>query len=200
MTEFKYEDIKPGLDRDKLVDFMKESLSDFRFTHCLRVEKVARGLAAEYNGDVERAGLAGLLHDFAKERDDQEFLDTIKSHHLDPDLANYNNAIWHGIVGAEIVKDELGIYDEVVLNAIRRHTVGAVNMTQEDKCVFVADYIEPQRDFPGIAQARACAEKSLDTAVAYELKHTIQHLVDANKTIYPATFSSYNYWINKGDL
>lgn len=200
MTDFNYNCIKQGLNRDDILSRMQDTLSDFRYTHCLRVEKVCRGLAAEYDGDVDRAGLAGLLHDYAKERDNQEFIDTIKKHHLDPDLLNYNNAIWHGIVGAEIIKDELGIYDEDVLNAIRRHTVGATNMTQDDKCVFVGDFIEPKRDFPGIDQARLYAEKSLDSAVAYELKHSVQHLVDKNRTIYPATFVSYNYWIAKGEL
>ncbi|APU71109.1 HD domain-containing protein [Companilactobacillus crustorum] len=201
MTDFNYEGIKSDLNRDEIVERLHDTLSEFRYTHCLRVEKVCRGLAAEYNGDVDRAGLAGLLHDYAKERSDQEFIDVIKNKHLNPKLLNYNNAIWHGIVGAEIIKDELGIYDEDVLNAIRRHTVGAASeMTQVDKCVFVGDFIEPKRDFPGIKEARKCAEESLDKAVAYELKHSIQHLIENNRNIYPATFTSYNYWITKGDL
>lgn len=201
MTDFNYEGIKSDLNRDEIVERLHDTLSEFRYTHCLRVEKVCRGLAAEYNGDVDRAGLAGLLHDYAKERSDQEFIDVIKNKHLNPKLLNYNNAIWHGIVGAEIIKDELGIYDEDVLNAIRRHTVGAASeMTQVDKCVFVGDFIEPKRDFPGIEEARKCAEESLDKAVAYELKHSIQHLIENNRNIYPATFTSYNYWITKGDL
>ncbi|WP_119325996.1 bis(5'-nucleosyl)-tetraphosphatase (symmetrical) YqeK [Companilactobacillus musae] len=200
MTDFNYDRIKSDLNRDEILNRMHDTLSDFRYTHCLRVEKVCRGLAAEYDGDVERAGLAGLLHDYAKERSDQEFIDVIKNKNLDPELLKYNNAIWHGIVGAEIIKDELGIYDEDVLNAVRRHTVGATKMTQVDKCVFVGDFIEPQRDFPGIKEARKYAEKSLDAAVAFELKHSVQHLVTKNRAIYPATFVSYNYWIKKGEL
>lgn len=201
MTDFNYEGIKSDLNRDEIVERLHDTLSEFRYTHCLRVEKVCRGLAAEYDGDIDRAGLAGLLHDYAKERSDQEFIDVIKNKHLNPELLKYNNAIWHGIVGAEIIKDELGIYDEDVLNAIRRHTVGAASeMTQVDKCVFVGDFIEPKRDFPGIKEARKCVEKSLDKAVAYELKHSIQHLIENNRNIYPATFTSYNYWITKGDL
>jgi len=132
VTDFNYDVIKHGLNRDEIIDQMKDTLSDYRFSHCVRVEKVSRGLAAEFGGDVDRAGLAGLLHDYAKERSDQEFIDVINKKHLDPELLKYNNAIWHGVVGAEIVKDELGIYDEDVLNAIRRHTVGATNMTHDD--------------------------------------------------------------------
>lgn len=200
MNNYNYDEIKHGLNREELVNRMQKQLSDFRFTHCLRVEQVSRDLAAKYGADVDKAGLAGLLHDYAKERSDEEFISEIKTKHLDPDLLRYNNAIWHGIVGAEIIKDELGIADEDVLNAIRRHTVGSANMTQVDKCVFVADYIEPKRDFPGIDDARKYADKSLDSAVAYELKHSIEHLVNKNREIYPATFVSYNYWISKGEL
>lgn len=200
MNNYNYDEIKHGLNREELVNRMQKQLSDFRFTHCLRVEQVSRDLAAKYDANVDKAGLAGLLHDYAKERSDEEFISEIKAKHLDPDLLRYNNAIWHGIVGAEIIKDELGIADEDVLNAIRRHTVGSANMTQVDKCVFVADYIEPKRDFPGIDDARKYADKSLDSAVAYELKHSIEHLVNKNREIYPATFVSYNYWISKGEL
>ncbi|MFD1471085.1 bis(5'-nucleosyl)-tetraphosphatase (symmetrical) YqeK [Companilactobacillus mishanensis] len=200
MTDFNYDSIKPGFDRDKLLTSMKSQLSDFRYKHCLRVEKVSRGLAAQYNVDVDKAGLAGLLHDYAKERPADEFKAAIKSHNLNRDLLNYGNGIWHGIVGAEIIKDELGIYDEDVLNAIRRHTVGSTRMTGVDKCVFIADFIEPKRDFPGVDDARKAADTSLNTGVAFELKHTIEHLVDNNRTIYPVTFESYNYWITKGEL
>ncbi|APX72542.1 HD domain-containing protein [Companilactobacillus allii] len=197
MTDFNYEEVKHDFDRDAVLDKMKKNLSDFRYTHCLRVESVSRELAVKYDANVEKAGLAGLLHDYAKERSDDEFKQVIKTKHLDSNLLNYNNAIWHGIVGAEIVKDELNIADEDVLNAIRRHTVGATEMTQVDKCVFVADFIEPKRDFPGIDEAREYAEESIDSAVAFELKHSIAHLIDKNREIYPATFVSYNYWINK---
>ncbi|AKP66756.1 bis(5'-nucleosyl)-tetraphosphatase (symmetrical) YqeK [Companilactobacillus ginsenosidimutans] len=200
MTEFNYDTIVPGFDRDAVVSNMKQQLSDFRYSHCLRVEKGARGLAAENNIDVERAGLAGLLHDYAKERPDDEFIGVIKEKNLNKDLLKYNNAIWHGIVGAEIIKDELHVYDEDVLNAIRRHTVGSIKMTGVDKCVFIADFIEPARDFPGIDEARKYAEQSLNSGVAFELKHSIAHLIDKNRQIYPATFESYNYWINKGEL
>lgn len=200
MSNFDYGNIMHGIDRDEILNRMKEQLSDFRFNHCLRVEKTSRALAAEYKIDVDRAGLAGLLHDYSKERSDDEFISVIKSKHLNKDLLNYGNAIWHGIVGAEIVKDELNIYDEDVLNAIRRHTVGSTNMTGVDKCVFVGDFIEPGRDFPGIDEARNYADKSLDAAVAFELKHSLAYLVKKNSVIYPKTFDSYNYWIAKGEL
>lgn len=200
MTEIDYSKIVPGFDRKQVMQKMQDQMSDFRYSHCVRVEKVARELAEKNGLDVDRAGLAGLLHDYCKELPDEEFIATIKKNNLDPKLLNYGNAIWHGIVGADIIKSKLGVFDEDVLNAIRRHTVGSTSMTGIDKCVFLADFIEPARDFPGIEEARKYADKSLDSGVAFELKHSIQHLVDKNREIYPETFISYNYWINKGEL
>jgi putative HD superfamily hydrolase of NAD metabolism len=200
LTNFDYKSIKHDINREALVNRMQTQLSDFRFKHCLRVEKVSRGLAAEFGLDVDRAGLAGLLHDYCKERPDEEFIQEIKKKNLDAKLLKANNAIWHGVVGAEIIKDELDIHDEDVLNAIRRHTVGSTHMTGIDKCVFVGDFIEPERDFPGIDEARDYAKKSLDAAVTFELKHSLEYLVKNNKVVYPDTFVSYNYWIAKGEL
>ncbi|WP_241685246.1 bis(5'-nucleosyl)-tetraphosphatase (symmetrical) YqeK [Companilactobacillus metriopterae] len=198
MSNYNYDKIVAGFDRDQVIELMKNTLSDFRFNHCLRVEKQAIALAEKYDVDPARVGLAGLLHDFAKERSDQEFINVIKEKNLDPDLLNYGNAIWHGEVGAEIIKDELKIQDEDVLNAIRRHTVGSMRMNDIDKCVFIADYIEPGRDFPGVEEAREQADISLYAGMIAELTNTINHLVDRKQVIHPQTFETYNYWIKKG--
>lgn len=90
---------------------------------------------------------------------------------------NYNNAIWHGLVGASFVERELGITDAEILHAIRVHTTGAAKMSLLDKIIYVADYIEPGRDFPGVQDARAIAWADLDEAVAFETKHTLAHLL-----------------------
>ena len=114
---------------------------------------------------------------------------------MDPDLLNWGNFIWHGVVGAEIVRDELNIKDEEILNAIRRHTVGAVDMTTLDKIVYVADFIEAGRDFPGVDLARAVAESSLDQAVIFETKHTIEYLMSQDNAVYPEAILTYNRWV-----
>lgn len=99
------------------------------------------------------------------------------------------------MVGAEIIKAELNINDERVLNAVRKHTVGAAVMTTLDKIIYVADFIEAGRDFPGVELARKLAEKDLDLAVAYETKHTLEYLLAQNKTIYPAAILTYNAYV-----
>ena len=104
---------------------------------------------------------------------------------FDPELLNYNNAIWHGLVGASFVERELGIADVEILHAIRVHTTGAAKMSLLDKIIYVADYIEPGRDFPGVQDARAIAWADLDEAVAFETKHTLAHLLAQEQQIYP---------------
>ena len=158
MTEIEYQKhYYPG-SRSELVKKLKDSLNkQSRFEHCLRVEQTAIQLAKLNHEDVEKAAVAGLIHDYAKERSAEEFKRVIIAKKMDPDLLNWGNFIWHGEVGAEIIQDELKITNEEILNAVRRHTIGAVQMTTLDKIVYVADYVEPGRDFPGANYAREVA-------------------------------------------
>ena len=121
----------------------------------------------------------------------------IKAKGLAPDLLNWNNFIWHGVVGAEIIKDELKITDDTILNAVRHHTVGAPQMSTLDQIVYVADFIEAGRDFPGVSEAREIAAKDLTAAVSFETKHTLLYLLNGNKTIYPAAILTYNAYVAK---
>lgn len=178
--------------RDVLLTKIHQHLNEARFQHCLNVEKTAIALAQHYQGDINRAGLAGLIHDYAKQRSDEEFKQVIIQQHFDPELLAYNNAIWHGIVGAYFIENELNIHDEQILNAVRRHTIGAPKMSKLDKIVFVADFIEPNREFPGVNEARQLADEDLDAAVRFEICHTLIYLIQKQVTIYPGTLLTYN--------
>lgn len=195
MTEIEYQKhYYPG-SRSELVKKLKDSLNkQSRFEHCLRVEQTAIQLAKLNHEDVEKAAVAGLIHDYAKERSAEEFKRVIIAKKMDPDLLNWGNFIWHGEVGAEVIQDELKITDEEILNAVRRHTIGAVQMTTLDKIVYVADYVEPGRDFPGANYAREVAFADLDDGVRYETQHTLQYLLENNQKIYPAAILTYNQW------
>ena len=181
--------------REELIAKVKEQVSEKRFKHILGVEQAALKLAQANEYELEKASVAALVHDYAKERSDSEFKALIAQTGLEQDLLNWNNFIWHGVVGAEIIKNELKITDEEILNAVRRHTVGAKEMTTLDQIVYVADYIEPGRDFPGVDQARQIAAKSLRAAVEFETKHTLLYLMNNNKTIYPAAILTYNAYV-----
>ena len=181
--------------RKELIAKVKEQVSEKRFKHILGVEQAALELARANEKKKKKASVAALVHDYAKERSDSEFKALIVQTGLEQDLLNWNNFIWHGVVGAEIIKKELKITDEEILNAVRRHTVGAKEMTTLDQIVYVADYIEPGRDFPGVDQARQLAAESLRAAVEFETKHTLLYLMNNDKTIYPAAILTYNAYV-----
>lgn len=189
--------LKETIDIAQIQQQMQKKLSDYRYQHCARTSERAKELAQMNHGDVEKAQIAGLIHDYAKERSDDEFRQMIYQEKLDPDLLNYSNAIWHGVVGAYFIKYELGIYDEDILNAVRRHTTAAEKMTLLDKIVYMADYTEPGRDFPGVEEARQITDTNLDAGVAYQIEHTLLSLIEKQRQIYPLTIASYNSWVVK---
>lgn len=180
-----------------LVQQVQMQMSEARFEHVLGVEQSAIALAKRYGCSVEKASIAALTHDYAKERSADEFRFIIENRGFDLNLLRWGNAIWHGLVGAYFVEHELGITDHDILEAIRLHTTGAPQMSLLSKIIYVADYIEPGRDFPGVEEARRLAVLDLDQAVAFETKQTLQYLIGKNFPIYPKTIETYNQWVAK---
>ena len=119
-----------GFSREVLLEKMRQILPEKRLTHCLGVEKAARDLAKRYGADEEQAGLAGLLHDYAKKLSDQEFLDLIDRYELDPALKNWGNNVWHGMVGIYKIQEDLGLTDPAILRSIEIHTRLGVDRCQ----------------------------------------------------------------------
>lgn len=180
-----------------LVKQVQMQMSEARFEHVLGVEQSAIALAKRYGCSVEKASIAALTHDYAKERSADEFRFIIENKGFDLNLLRWGSAIWHGLVGAYFVEHELGITDHDILEAIRLHTTGAPQMSLLSKIIYVADYIEPGRDFPGVEEARRLAVLDLDQAVAFETKQTLQYLIGKNFPIYPKTIETYNQWVAK---
>lgn len=183
--------------RAYLVEQVQANVNPKRWQHILGVEKSAIALAKRYHVDVIQASTAALVHDYAKECSDQVFLAAITQYDLDPDLKHWGNEIWHGIVGAELIRQQLGIDDEMILEAVRVHTTGAKEMSPLAQVLYVADYIEPNRQFPGVDEAREFAKEDLAAAVAYETKHTLAFLIQKEVPIYPKTIETYNSWVAK---
>lgn len=190
-----YSEEYTGYSREILMQKIQMRMSERRFKHVLGVEEMAIALAEKYGCSPEKASIAALTHDYAKERPDDEFILVIKRDGYDTALLDYGNAIWHGVVGASFVERELGITDEEILHAIRVHTTGAAKMSLLDKIIYVADYIEPGRVFPGVKEARELALIDLDEAVSFETKHTLAYLIEQEQQIYPKTIETYNRWV-----
>ena len=190
-----YETYTAGIERAELLEKVASAMSEKRFKHVLGVEKSAIELAERYGYDTEKTGLAGLIHDYAKEFSDQEFLNLIDKYNLDPELKKWGNNVWHGMVGIYKIQEDLGVTDKEILRSIETHTVGSGDMSLLDKIIYVADYIEPGRRFPLVEEARVIAKESLDKAVAYETVHTVEHLAHQAFPIFPQTIETYNAYV-----
>ncbi|WP_374285592.1 bis(5'-nucleosyl)-tetraphosphatase (symmetrical) YqeK [Lactococcus sp.] len=188
-----------NITREEILEKLHSQVKESRYKHCLGVEKAARELAIRYgykNPDV--AALAGLLHDYAKEQSRDEYLRLIEQYQLNPELKKWGNNVWHGMVGWCKIKEDFpeiaATYPEI-LRAVEIHTVGSSQMTMLDKIVYVADYIEENRDFDGVKEARKIAKQSLDAAVAFETVRTVEFLAKKQVPIYPQTIETYNAFV-----
>lgn len=124
-------------------EWIKSRLSEEKYLHSLGAEETARELAVELSADVDKAVLAALLHDNAKDIPYEEALQIIKENNFNIDESvKYNTKIVHAYLGACLAQKELGINDEEILNAIRFHTTGRPDMSVLEKIVFLADKIE----------------------------------------------------------
>mgnify|MGYP006361260177 FL=1 len=195
MNQLRYSNNYTTLTRNELIQAVQSQMSQKRFQHVLGVEQTAVELAEKYGASNEAASIAALTHDYAKERSDKEMQELIYREQFDLELLEYGSNIWHGPLGAFLVEQELGISDSDILNAIKYHTIGAPEMTILEQVIYVADYIEPGRNFPSVEKARKIAAENLQAAVQYETKQTLQHLIGKNRKIYPKTIATYNKWV-----
>ncbi|MBH0229942.1 bis(5'-nucleosyl)-tetraphosphatase (symmetrical) YqeK [Halobacillus yeomjeoni] len=181
------------MNRETALEYVRPYLKEQRYEHTVRVVDTAVELAERFGADVKKAEIAAALHDYAKYKPLEEMKRWIHNdRRLPKDLLDYHHELWHGPVGALMLERELGLTDQEVLSAIAFHTTGKVHMGVLDKVVFLADYIEPGRSFPGVDEVRSTAEADLDRACAMALKNTITFLISKERTVYPDTFHAYN--------
>ena len=120
------------------------------------------GLATRYGADVEKARVAALLHDCTKKLDMPEQLALCRQYGIELDeLEQKALKLLHAKTGAAIAREVFGVDDEIY-RAIWWHTTGHADMTLLEKIIYLADYIEPSRDFPGVNDLRACVYEDLD--------------------------------------
>jgi len=171
---------------------VKKQLTTKRYEHTLRVCDTAIELANHYGQSIEKVALASIFHDYAKCHSKETLKEHIISYQLPTQLLDFHHELWHGPVGAKLVEKRYDISDENVLNAIRYHTTGRQGMSPIELIVFVSDYIEPARNFPGVEEVRELAKVNIETAARIALKNTIIYLLHKNATIFPDTFLAYN--------
>ena len=173
-------------------------LKGYRYEHSLGVERAAIWLAEKYGGDPEKAGVAAILHDITKHLSPQEQLNLCEKYGIIPCTVEKSEPkMLHGKTAAAIARAEYGMPEDVC-TAIACHTTGRHGMTMLDKILYLADYIEETRDFPGVDKARKLAKHDIDRALLYCYDQTLIELVERGKLIHSDTIAAYNDMIRQG--
>jgi len=177
-------------------ELIRQKLSVKRYEHCLNVAQVAREMAELYGVDADKAYLTGLLHDYAKGLSGAQLLNLAKTNGLIDDPLEYEMPdLLHAPVGAWLLRQEGIISDNQMLQAISVHTLGDMNMTTLDKIIFLADMIEPGRDYPGMERLACLARRDLDRGMLYGLDTTIRYCLDQGRMLHPRTIAVRNVFL-----
>ncbi|GIO22061.1 bis(5'-nucleosyl)-tetraphosphatase (symmetrical) YqeK [Oceanobacillus sp. J11TS1] len=181
------------MDIEKVKSDLQERLTEARYEHTLRVTDTAMKLAETFHESTEKVRIAALFHDYCKYDSLDEMKKEIQSNSVLPDLLlSYHHELWHGPVASIRIEEKYAVTDQEIKDAIFFHTTGRANMTKLDKIIFLADYIEPGRAFPGVDEVRNTAKTDLTRACYQAARNTILFLMEKNRTVYPASFHAYN--------
>ncbi|MEI6101980.1 MAG: bis(5'-nucleosyl)-tetraphosphatase (symmetrical) YqeK [Eubacteriales bacterium] len=174
--------------RDQILDLLSQVLSEDKFTHCLAVEKTAIELARNYQTDEGKAGLAGLLHDVTKCMDNVSLA-------KEYGLKNYTSKkTLHAYTGA-IYIERNGITKDIdVINAVKYHTTGREAMSMLEKIIYLADLIEPGREYQALDKIRPVCYQDIDGAMLLSLKMSIKLIIKRSTPIDLNTVFAYNYY------
>ena len=186
------EDLK-HLPTAKLRPIALSYLKHKRIPHVLGTEQEAICLAIRYGGDVEKARRAALLHDCTKRLNLDAQLKLCRTYDVEIDeMERTSAALLHSKTAAAIARYVFG-EEEEVCSAIRFHTTGKENMTLLEKILYIADYIEPSRDFPGVAALRKQVYEDLDRGVLMGLENTITLTAQQGADLHPNTLQARNF-------
>lgn len=183
---------------NKIKKILKKELDKDRYEHTLGVMYTSACLAMANGYDMEKAQLAGLLHDCAKCIPNEKKLKICVKNNIPVTQVEKDNPfLLHAKVGAFLARVLYEVEDEEILHAISVHTTGAPAMNTLDKIVFIADYIEPKRDkAANLKEIRKTAFEDLDEALKMILCDTIHYLNGSknDKNIDPMTLETYHYY------
>lgn len=170
---------------DEYVKIVSARLKTSRLNHTIGVMNKAAQLAELHNCSKEKAMLAGLLHDYAKNLSREELEEYINKHDIEVDKESAMNInLMHGIVGAYMVSEELLIDDKEILDAISYHTFGREGMSLLEKVVFLADAIEDGRQYQGVDKIREISESNLDQAIILSIENTLMHVLKSGDIVH----------------
>ena len=184
---------------DEMRRELQKRLKKSRFAHSVGVANTAVELAKRFGVDENKAYIAGLLHDCAREFENDELPEQARRRGIKiGEVEREMPLLLHAYIGAKMISEIYGVNDEEIFQAIWRHTVGGKNMTALDKIIYFADMIEPNRDYPGVEKLRDIAKTAeLDEIILTALSESIIFVVQKNSLIHPDTVSARNELLMK---
>ena len=172
---------------------MKNHLGEVLYQHSLGVAETAADLAVRHRGDRHRAYLAGLLHDYGKVYSLAELRRKAEQLGLCLDRVSLEEkGLLHAPVGAALLPVEVGVADTAVIGAVAYHTTGRARMSLLEKVIYLADLIEPGRDFEGVVKLRESASGDLDRALLAAVDHTIDRVLRRGRLLHPRSVQFRN--------
>ena len=175
---------------------LKTKLDPMRYEHSLSVSFTCMNLAMRYGYDIDKAELAGLMHDCGKRFTDEIILKKCISHKiLVTDAEQKALPVLHAKYGAWLAENKYGIEDPEIISAIACHTTGKADMSVLDKIVYIADYIEPARNkAPNLTEVRKLAFEDLDECMYAILRDTLTYLDKNPGDVDSATKDAFAYY------
>lgn len=180
----------------KMKKTLRKYLDRDRFEHSEGVMYTAAALAMRYGEDLEKAQVAGILHDCAKCMPDSKKLKVCEKHQIEiTEAERMSPFLLHAKAGAYIAKAKYDIEDTEILDAIACHTTGKPAMTLLDKIIYISDYIEPMRNkAENLDEVRKMAFVDLDETLYKILSDTLVYLQNSSKKMDPMTMETYEYY------
>ena len=198
------DEVKFMLPVETMQEKLQSALSVKRYIHTMGVAEEAVKLAEIYGTpqDQQKARVAGLLHDCAKDYPEAMRLRFCKEYKVKMDeIMEKQTDLIHPFLGAEVARREYQVTDEDILNAIRYHTTGRAGMSLLEKIVWLSDYIEPGRkQAPNLPEIRRIAFEDLDKALIMALENTLSYLKGGNMEIDSMTQKTYDFYKNGGNV
>lgn len=183
----------------KLRKSLEKELKPDRFDHTLGVAYTAANMAFIYGEDVEKALIAGFLHDCAKCMSHEDQIKICEKNKIEiSEVEKRNHSLLHAKVGMFLARTKYDVYDTDILNAIRWHTTGREDMSLLEKIIYIADFIEPNRKpLEDMNTIRQEAYTDIDKCLAHILHNSVIYLKTIGKEIDDATMIAYEYYKDK---
>ena len=182
--------------KKKISDYIEKNLSEKRRIHTEGVRKTAVMLAEKYGEDVDKAEVAALCHDMYRGINIDLLNDYVNQLGLDEKYLDNPN-LAHGKIAAVMIKKEYGIDDQDIINAVSFHTTGRAGMSELEKIIYLADAIEPGRDYPSVNQLREAVDRGLNEALIMSLERTIEYVRQQGHFLDEDTLKARDYYLKE---